>query len=174
MLNVTYLKKSSRQSALGQHEEANENKFFKFVHDGATLINKDKYYDFIMQFADAKFRQNNVIGLLFRKPSSHEAEKLAELAEEKYTECFDLELNDVFSSHVQGLATSEESKELNEEKVECDTHQGDEVCISAVAHSSCLDFTTLALRPCWFYYYSCKAIINNSQKEMTSWKKFIA
>ena len=49
-----------------------------------------------MQFADAKFRHNDVIVLSFRKPLSHKAEKVAELVEEACTEHFDLEFNVIF------------------------------------------------------------------------------
>ena len=79
-------KKSTRQAALDHQEEANENLFCQFVHDGATLLNKDKYQALVMQFADVKFRHNNVIISSFRKPSSHKAEKVDELAEEACTE----------------------------------------------------------------------------------------
>ena len=46
-------------------------------------------------------------------------------------EFFDLDFTDIFSSSVQDLAASPASKELNEEKVECDTHQGDKLGSSA-------------------------------------------
>ena len=59
------------------------------MHDGATLLNKDKHHAFGMQFADAKFRHNNAIALSFRKPLSHKANKVAELKEEACSEFFD-------------------------------------------------------------------------------------
>ena len=51
-------KKASRQEVLDHHEEANENQFCQFTHDGATLLYKDKHQAFGMQFADAKFSHN--------------------------------------------------------------------------------------------------------------------
>ena len=73
-------KKDADHVALDHHEEAHENQFCQFACDGATLLNKDKNQEFGMQFADAKFRHNNVIAFKFRKPLSHKAEKVAELA----------------------------------------------------------------------------------------------
>ena len=40
------LKKLVRQAALDHHEEASENQFFQFMHDGVTLLNKSKYQAF--------------------------------------------------------------------------------------------------------------------------------
>ena len=74
--------------------------FFQFMHDSAALINEDKHQAFRIQFKYSKFRHNSVIVFSFRKPLSHEAEKVTELAEEACTEYFDLEFNDVFSSSV--------------------------------------------------------------------------
>ena len=101
-----------------------------------------------------------MIASSFRKPLSHKAEKVAELAEEECNECFDLDFTDMFSSSMQYLAASAASKELNTEKLECDMHQGDKVGICAVGelkrskdkvtlhnHSSCLHFTMLVLKP---------------------------
>ena len=47
-------------------------------------------------------------------------------------EFFDLDFIDAFSSSVQDLASISTSKELNEEKVECDMHQGHKVGTSDV------------------------------------------
>ena len=131
------------------------------MYDGTTLLNKDEYQAFGMQFADAKLRHNNVIALSFRKPLYHVAEKVAELAEESCNECFDLDFADVFSSSVQDLTASAVSKELNVEKIECDTHQGDKLGASSVGeltwrkdkvkfhnHCSYLHFTMFPLKPC--------------------------
>ena len=52
------------------------------MHDGANLLNKDKYQAYGIQFTDNKFRHNNAIALSFRKPVSHESDKVAQLAEE--------------------------------------------------------------------------------------------
>ena len=65
-----------------------------------------------MQFADNKFRNNNAIVLSFRKTISQKADKVAQLAEEVWQECFELDFQDVFSSSVQDLATTAASKEL--------------------------------------------------------------
>ena len=125
-----------------------------------------------MQFADAKFHHNDAIEFSFVKKLSHKDEKVSEVAEEACTEHF-ANFDDLFSSYVQDLAASALAKQLNAEKVECDMHQGDKVGAITVgeltrrkdkvkfhAHSSCLHFTMLKLKPHWFYYYSCKAIIN--------------
>ena len=52
------------------------------MNDGATLWNKHKRQDYGMQFTDKQFRHNNLIALYFRKPVSHEPDKVAQLAEE--------------------------------------------------------------------------------------------
>ena len=49
-------------------------------------LNKEKFQAFVMQFADTKFRHNNVIASSFRKPLSYEAGKVAELEEETFNE----------------------------------------------------------------------------------------
>ena len=64
-------KKSSRQEVLDHHEKANKKQFCQFAHDVATLLNKDKYQAFGMQFTDTKFGHNNVIASSFRKPLSY-------------------------------------------------------------------------------------------------------
>ena len=125
-------KKDTRQEALDHYEEVNKNSFCRFAHDGAALLDKDKHRAFGMQFEDTKFRHNDVIALSFRKPLSHEANKVSELAEEACNEFFDLDFTDAFSSSAQDLAASALSKEFNTEKVECDMHQGDKVGASAV------------------------------------------
>ena len=91
-------KKSTRQAVLDHYEEANENCFCQFAHDGATLLNKDKHQAFVMQFSDNKLLHNNAITLLFRKPVSHESNKVAELAEESCHECFELDFQHAISS----------------------------------------------------------------------------
>ena len=60
-----------------------------------------------MNFADNKFRHKNLIALSFSKPFYHEPEKVAELAEEVFNECFELYFTRLFSSSVQDLATSD-------------------------------------------------------------------
>ena len=84
-----------------------------------------------MQFVDTKFIYNNAMSSSFRKPLTYKANKASELAQEACSECFDKELNEIFSSSVKYLATSAVAKELNVEKVECDIHQGDKVGASA-------------------------------------------
>ena len=118
-------KKASRQEVLDHHEEANQNQFCQFPHDGTTLLNECNHQAFGMQCVDAKFRHNSVIAFSFRTPLSQEAEKVAELSEEVCTECFDLEFNHVFSSSEKDLGASTVAKELNEEKVECYMCQGE-------------------------------------------------
>ena len=77
-------------------EEAIENRFCQFTHDGATFLSKEKYQACRMHSADTKFRHNNVIVLSFRKLLSHEYEKVSELAEEACNEYFDLDFADTF------------------------------------------------------------------------------
>ena len=91
-MNVEYnvFKIFDRQAALDHHEEANKNQFYEFAHDSASLLNKDKHQAFRIKFADANFRYNDVIASSFRKTLSHKAGKVAELAEEACTKCFDL------------------------------------------------------------------------------------
>ena len=64
-----------------------------------------------MQLTDKHFKHNNAIALSFRKPISHESDKVAELAEEICDETFDLKFQDALSSSVQDLATSTVAKE---------------------------------------------------------------
>ena len=45
------------------------------MYDGTALLNKDKHQTCGIQFADNKFRHNNAIALLFRKPVSYELTK---------------------------------------------------------------------------------------------------
>ena len=80
------------------------------MHDGAALLNKDKYQDFGMQLVDNKFRHDNTIELPFRKLVSHKSDKVAKLAEEVCHEFFELHFQDVFSSSVQDIAASAVSK----------------------------------------------------------------
>ena len=114
-----------------------------------------------MQFEDATFRHNNSIALYFRNQLTYETDKVAELAEEACSECFDEEFNEIVSSSVQDLDASEVAKELNVEKVEFDMHQVDEVGVSAVgeltrskdkvkchACSLCSFYKILALKSC--------------------------
>ena len=44
-----------------------------------------------MQFADNKFRHNNVIALSFRKPVSHKSDNVAQLVEKVCQEHFELD-----------------------------------------------------------------------------------
>ena len=75
------------------------------MHDGAALLDKDKYQAFGMQFTD-----NNAIALSFRKVVSHKSDKVAELAEEVFHEHFELDFQHAFSSSAQDLAASVVSK----------------------------------------------------------------
>ena len=86
------------------------------MHDGATLINKENHQDFVMQFAETKIRYNNAISFSFRKSFIHEGDKVSELVEEEFSECFNKDFNDVFSSSVQYVAVSAVAKESNVEK----------------------------------------------------------
>ena len=85
-------KKMVKQEVLDHYEEANQNCFCQFVHDGTTLMNKEKYQAFAMQFADNKFQHNNAIEFYFRTPSSHKADKVAKTVEEVCHEWFDLKI----------------------------------------------------------------------------------
>ena len=114
---------------LDHYEEANQNSFCQFIHDGATLMNKEKNQSFAMQFGDNKFRRNNVIVLSFSSTSSHKADKVSELSEDACHECFDLNVTNVFSFSAQDLADNTASKELNADKVECDIHQSEKLVL---------------------------------------------
>ena len=112
---------------MDHYEEANQNCFCQFVHDGATLLNKDKYQAFGMQFTDNQFRHNNETSLCFRKPLTHEADMVAQLVQDISNEMFETNFQNIFSCSVQDLAASAVAKELLVDKVECDMHQGDKV-----------------------------------------------
>ena len=77
-----------------------------------------------MKFTDKQFKNDKVVALSFRKPIYHEADKVAELAEEMCDEIFDLKFQGAFSSSSQDLATSTVSKELEVDEVERDVRQG--------------------------------------------------
>ena len=117
---------------IAHYEEGEKNHLCQFMRDGATLLIKDKHQACGMQFADNQSRHDNATSLSFRKPVSHEADKVVQLAEEVCQGCFELNFQDMFLSSVQDLAASVTSKELKVEKVECDMHQCGEVGPSAV------------------------------------------
>ena len=73
------------------------NTFFQFVHDSVTLLNKDKYQAFGMQFTDMESRHNNVVYFSLRQTLTYKADKVAELSQESFSEWFDKEFNDFFS-----------------------------------------------------------------------------
>ena len=89
-----------------------------------------------IQFADKDFKRSDAIVLSFRKPITHEADKVAELAEKSCCETFDLKFQEMFSFSVEDMAVSTVAKELEGDKVECDMHQGDKVGASAVGELS--------------------------------------
>ena len=64
------------------YEEGHQNRFCLFMRDGSTLKNKDKHQAFGVQLSDKQFKHNNSITLSFKKHVSHEADKVAELAED--------------------------------------------------------------------------------------------
>ena len=80
------------------------------MHDGATLLNKDKHQAFGMQLIDTKSRHNDAIALSLRKIFSNKADKVAGLAEEACNECFKLCFTHMFSSSAQDIAASAASK----------------------------------------------------------------
>ena len=124
--------KAIKKVVLEHYEEGHQNRFCQFAHDGATLKNKDECQAMDMQFSDKYFKHNNAIALVFRKPITHKADKVAELAEKACCEMFDLIFQETFSSLVQDLASSAVPKELEVDKIECDMRQGDKVGASAV------------------------------------------
>ena len=78
MLNITQLKmhaqaewnsfKKHLQKEANYHcIEANGNRFYQIIHDGAALLNKHKHQAFGMQFVDMRFRYDNDVALSFRK-----------------------------------------------------------------------------------------------------------
>ena len=70
------------------------------MHDGAASLNKDKHQACGMKFADENVCYDNAIDSSFRKPVSHESDKVAHLAEEFCQECFKLDFQYSFSSSV--------------------------------------------------------------------------
>ena len=126
------LMKAIKQVALENYKEGYHNRFCQFVHDGATLKNKDKCQAMGVQFAGKHCEHNNVIALLFRKLDTHASGKVSELAQKACNEIFGLVFHYMFSCSVQDLSVSAVAKELKIDKVECDVHQGDKVGASAV------------------------------------------
>ena len=66
MLNAMRLKKI-KEAVIENCEEDQQNRFCHFRHAGATLLNKDKYQAYGMQFTDNLFGHDNAIALSFRK-----------------------------------------------------------------------------------------------------------
>ena len=54
-----------------------------------------------MQFSEKDFKHENAIALSFRKPITHKADEVAELAQKSCCETFDLTFQETFSSSVQ-------------------------------------------------------------------------
>ena len=100
------LMKAIKKVVLEHYEEGHQNRFCQFMHDGFTLKNKDKHQAMGVQFADKDFKHDDVITLAFRKSVTHEADKVAELAEKSRYETFGLEFQEIFSSSVQDLSAS--------------------------------------------------------------------
>ena len=118
------LMKAIKKVVLENYEKGHHDRFCQFAHDRATLKNKDKHQVMGMQFSDKDCKHDGAIALVFRKPISHKANKVAELAQKACNETFGLEFYDMFSSSVQDLAASTVAKELQVDKVECEMHQG--------------------------------------------------
>ena len=78
----------------------------------------------------------NAMALALRKPITHEADKVAELAEEVRHEVFGLTFHEFVSSSVQDLAASFVPQELEVDKAEFGMRQGDTVGASAVGELS--------------------------------------
>ena len=72
--------KSIKKLVLERCEEGHQNRFCQFVRDRATLKNKDEHQAMGTQFSDKGFKPINAIALAFRKPVTHEADEVAELA----------------------------------------------------------------------------------------------
>ena len=86
--------------ALTHYEERHRNRVYQFMHDGATLKNKDKHQAMGMRLTDKDFKHNDAIALAFRNPITHKADEVAELAEELCYEIFGLTFQEIFSSSV--------------------------------------------------------------------------
>ena len=89
MLSTIRLKRLLK-AAIEHCEEGQQNRFCQFAHDGDTLLNKDEHHACGMKFTDNRFRRDNAIALSFRKPLTHKADKVAQLAEEVCNEIFEL------------------------------------------------------------------------------------
>ena len=85
-----------------------------------------------MKLNDKQFKRNGAMVLSFRKNVSHEADKVAELAEENCDETLILKFQDVLASSVKDLAAITVAKELEVDQVECGVHQGGKAGSSAV------------------------------------------
>ena len=120
MLLRTLLKRSN-----GKLRRRPQKSFLSIHARWSNIKNKDKHQAFSMQFSDKQFEHDTAIALSFRKPISHEANKVSQLAEEICDEMFGLKFQDMFASSVQDLAASDVAKELEVDKVECGTRQDD-------------------------------------------------
>ena len=47
--------KAVKNVVMDHHKEVHQNTFCQFMHDGATLLNKDKHQAFGIQFSDTQF-----------------------------------------------------------------------------------------------------------------------
>ena len=80
MQNMTHLKKLFTNQCL-VITKRDMRIIFSFTYDSTSSLNTDKNQAFGIQFADNKFRNNNMIVLSFRKLASHKSDKIAELVE---------------------------------------------------------------------------------------------
>ena len=103
-------KKRLRKEANGNCIEAKENIFFQFIHDGATLLNKYECQAFGMQFADRRFRCNNILALLFIKSLSSKSNMTPSLVEEVCDEAIDKVFNEMPSQSFQELEARKVAK----------------------------------------------------------------
>ena len=96
-----------------------------------------------------------MIALCFRKPITHEADAVAQLAKGVCNEMFELNFQNMFSYSVQDLGASNALEELLVENVECDMHQGDKVGSSTVGE------LTRSLNKVNLLIFSIVCIFNN-------------
>ena len=108
------LKQGIMKVVIDHYEEVHHNQFCQFMHDGATLKNKEKHHAMGMQFADKDGKHNNVIALGFRKPNvDHKAGNVANLAKELMLDFFGCEFIDLISSSVQDLVASSDTNNFH-------------------------------------------------------------
>ena len=102
-----------------QVAEAKGNAFCQLISDAVTLVNKNKYQDFGLQFTHMKFRCNHVVPVVFKWITDNTAAGVSELSKKGVNEDTNCEWEEIVGLAVQYEAAKAIAKML---KLERDTY----------------------------------------------------